>query len=94
MKQLYVKCTQCKCVESRQKRSFSIMKYKVHMNRLNKIESVDFLICRLSLFLSDPFLPNDSDWNPLHVCLFVWFFTSHQQSFSYTGTNLPGLNQY
>ena len=74
MKQLYVKCTQCKCVESRQKRSFSIMKYKVHMNRLNKIESVNFLICRLSLFLSDPFLPNDSDWNPVHVCLFVCLF--------------------
>ena len=27
------------------------------------------------------------------VCLF-WFFTSHQQSFSYVGTDLPGLNQY
>ena len=25
------------------------------------------------------------------VCL-IWFFTSHQQSFSYTGTGLPGLN--
>ena len=31
------------------------------------------------------------------VCLFVClirFFTSHQQSFSYKGTGLPGLNQY
>ena len=30
-------------------------------------------------------------------CLFVsliLFFTSHQQSFSYKGTGLPGLNQY
>ena len=27
------------------------------------------------------------------VCL-IWFFTSHQQSLSYTGTGLPGLNQY
>ena len=27
------------------------------------------------------------------VCL-IWFFTSHQQSFSYIGTGLPGLNQY
>ena len=27
------------------------------------------------------------------VCL-IWFFTSHQQSFSYLGTGLPGLNQY
>ena len=27
------------------------------------------------------------------VCL-IWFFTSHQQSFSYIGTCLPGLNQY
>ena len=26
--------------------------------------------------------------------LFVWFVTSHQQSFSYKGTGLPGLNQY
>ena len=26
-------------------------------------------------------------------CL-IWFFTSHQQSFSYIGTGLPGLNQY
>ena len=26
-------------------------------------------------------------------CL-IWFFTSHQQSFSYKGTGLPGLNQY
>ena len=29
----------------------------------------------------------------LFVCL-IWFFTSHQQSFSYKGTSLPGLNQY
>ena len=29
----------------------------------------------------------------LFVCL-TWFFTSHQQSFSYAGTGLPGLNQY
>ena len=30
------------------------------------------------------------------ICLFVClilFFTSHQQSFSYKGTGLPGLNQ-
>ena len=27
------------------------------------------------------------------VCL-IWFFTSHQQSFSYIGTGLPGLKQY
>ena len=27
------------------------------------------------------------------VCL-ILFFTSHQQSFSYKGTGLPGLNQY
>ena len=27
------------------------------------------------------------------VCL-IWFFTSNQQSFSYIGTGLPGLNQY
>ena len=27
------------------------------------------------------------------VCL-IWFLTSHQQSFSYIGTGLPGLNQY
>ena len=26
-------------------------------------------------------------------CL-IWFFTSHQQSFSQTGTGLPGFNQY
>ena len=26
-------------------------------------------------------------------CL-ICFFTSHQQSFSYKGTGLPGLNQY
>ena len=29
----------------------------------------------------------------LFVCL-IWFFMSHQQSFSYIGTGLPGLNQY
>ena len=32
----------------------------------------------------------------LFVCLLVcltWFFTSHQQSFSYVRTSLPGLNQ-
>ena len=29
----------------------------------------------------------------LFVCL-IWFFTSHQQSFSYKGTGLRGLNQY
>ena len=27
------------------------------------------------------------------VCL-IWFFTSHQQSFSYVGKGLPELNQY
>ena len=27
------------------------------------------------------------------VCL-IWFFTSHQQSFSYKGMGLPVLNQY
>ena len=26
--------------------------------------------------------------------LFDSFFTSHQQSFSYVGTGIPGLNQY
>ena len=30
---------------------------------------------------------------PPWFCL-IWFFTSHQQSFSYKGTGLPGLNQY
>ena len=29
----------------------------------------------------------------LFVCL-IWFFRSHQQSFSYIGTGLPRLNQY
>ena len=29
----------------------------------------------------------------LCIALF-WFFTSHQQSFGYIGTGLPGLNQY
>ena len=29
----------------------------------------------------------------LFVCL-IWFFTSHQQSFSYKEMGLPGLNQY
>ena len=29
----------------------------------------------------------------LDFCL-IWFFTSHQQSFIYKGTGLPGLNQY
>ena len=29
----------------------------------------------------------------LFVCL-ICFFKSHQQSFSYLGTGLPGLNQY
>ena len=29
----------------------------------------------------------------IFFCL-IWFFTSHQQSFSYKGTGLPGLNQY
>ena len=28
------------------------------------------------------------------ICLFDLIFTSHQQSFSYIGTGLPGLNQY
>ena len=31
--------------------------------------------------------------NSLFVCL-IWFLTSHQQSFSYIGPGLPGLNQY
>ena len=29
----------------------------------------------------------------LCFCL-IWFFRSHQQSFGYKGTGLPGLNQY
>ena len=29
----------------------------------------------------------------LIICL-IWFFTSHQQSFSYKGMVIPGLNQY
>ena len=41
-------------------------------------------------------------WYVLHTCVKIvlcliclsWFFTSHQQSFSYKGTGLPGLNQY
>ena len=43
--------------------------------------------------------PDKVKWIKLHspglwfVCL-IWFFTSHQQSFSYIGTGLPGLNQY
>ena len=28
------------------------------------------------------------------VIFFIWFFTSHQQYFSYKGTGIPGLNQY
>ena len=32
-------------------------------------------------------------WLTASVCL-IWFFTSHQQSFSYKGTGLPGLNLY
>ena len=29
-----------------------------------------------------------------HKFCLIWFFTSHQQSFSYKGTDLPGSNQY
>ena len=33
--------------------------------------------------------------NPKHsIFCFIWFFTFHQQSFSYLWTGLPGLNQY
>ena len=28
------------------------------------------------------------------IFFFIWFFTSHQQSFSYVGTSIPGLNRY
>ena len=28
------------------------------------------------------------------LIFFIWFFKSHQQSFSYIGTGLRGLNQY
>ena len=28
------------------------------------------------------------------ILFLILFFTSHQQSFSYKGTGLPGLNQY
>ena len=41
-------------------------------------------------YLIHPWIGDEKD---LFVCLF-WFFTSHQQSFSYIGTGLPGLNQY
>ena len=33
------------------------------------------------------------NWNLVLFCL-IGFFTSHQQSFSYIGTGLPGLNKY
>ena len=33
-------------------------------------------------------------WLWLILFCLIWFFTSHQQSFSYKGTGLPGLNQY
>ena len=35
-----------------------------------------------------------SKWVPYWFFLLIWFFTSHQQSFSYIGTSVPGFNQY
>ena len=39
-------------------------------------------------------LENISDFTPKLCFCLIRFFTSHQQSFSYKGTGLPGLNQY
>ena len=36
----------------------------------------------------------DSDFGGFEMFCLIWFFTSHQQSFSYIGMGLPGLNQY
>ena len=35
-----------------------------------------------------------SCWKMPGPCLFDLILTSHQQSYSYKGTGLPGLNQY
>ena len=39
-------------------------------------------------------LGSRSVWSESSFACLIWFFTSHQQSFSYKGTGLPGLNQY
>ena len=58
---------------------------------------VFFLSGRLRQILHLACVPNEKSNLPKVICLFVWliwFFTSHQQSFSYKGSGLPGLNQY
>ena len=39
-------------------------------------------------------LQGNGCWSILILFVWFWFFTSHQQSFSYKGMGLPGLNQY
>ena len=51
------------------------------LNKLKKSDKMQGLPRILSLFRNK------------FVCL-ILFFTSHQQSFRYIGTGLPGLNQY
>ena len=56
-----------------------------------------------SIFITDlgplvqvnPFQQNGLPYSYQYECFcLIWLFTSHQQSFSYVGTGLPGLNQH
>ena len=58
------------------------------MPELNQ-EILNFLIPVIDRIVSEPLPPK---W-VLFVCL-IWFFTFHQQFYSYVGMGLPGLNQY
>ena len=60
-------------------KQFSDISQCVHDHRLPSVHSILILFVKIYVFQD--------------FCL-IWFFTFHQQSFSYIKTGFPGLNQY
>ena len=56
-----------------------------------KIQDNNITTCKMAEYLSQYIR---FSFSFLFCFCLIWFFTSHQQSFSYKETALPGLNQY
>ena len=65
-------------------RNFAYAKFRYAKFRENKT------LAKISEFTV---YESKGETHSLIICL-IWFFMSHQQSFSYKVTGLPGLNQY
>ena len=69
---------------------YLILKVPITIAANNKFWDVFLLNNQNALWIR---VMNMAHFSPWSFCL-IWFFTSHQQSFSYKGMGLPGLNQY